>query len=171
MMLAKPEPLPAWHTPAPRQRRTTSRASRQPHGLWGTGRRGLQESKNGEEKTNLKGEGGIREGAEVSPSSIPQKPRPSGAGTRAQRRSRGCRDGAGVAAAPAPLRLRGPAAGQGHRAPRPPGGNRRGLRRRPRSPPLPVPYLAVSGPVPSRLVLSLPRGGGLGCFLGGRVLT
>lgn len=72
-MLAEPEPPPAWHTPAPRQRRRTSRAWRRPHGL--------QEGKHGEGKPNLEGEGGMREGAEVSPGSIPQKPRRSGAGT------------------------------------------------------------------------------------------
>lgn len=153
MMLA--ELLPAWHTPTPRQRRRTSRASRQPHGLWGTRPPRASKGQNrGGKKTNLEGEGGIREGAGVSSGSIPQKPRRSGVGTRAQRHRRGSGTAPGWPR-PRPRSGRGPRSRVG--APRPPpapGQSERAARAAPLPAPLPVPYLAASGPVPSRAVPS-----------------
>lgn len=141
-MLAEPEPLPAWHTPAPRQRRRTSRASRQPHGLRGTRppRAARGQNRGGKNKPRRRGrDPRERRGFSRQHPAKAAAERCRDAGSAPQPRLQGRRRGG---RGPGPAPAEGPAAGSGHRAPRPP---RRGLRGRPRSP-----RLTLRRPVPSR---------------------
>lgn len=192
MKLTKPEPSPAWHIPAQRQRLGAGGRAGAPSGSPGTaaGHRaraavGCERAKTGRKKPNLEGEGSIQARAEVLQAASRRR-------AAEQRRDEGV--GAGAAAGgtvrgtawllPRPVwpRLAERSRTQrGHRAPPPAPTAPTGLPQRSpgvaaRAAPLPrpgtgdLPCGGRSGPVPSGLSRSGEEGGE-GLFLGERVFT